>query len=270
MPPSPPRPSTLRRLDATLTRPLRGGGRQFWAPLLLAAVLVLIGSGATVVHGVVRTQLAETAAEAPQPEAAATPAPDTAPDDAAADVPADVPAEAVAETAATDPPAAESAAETEPAVSSSAPAPAPAPTPAPVPAPAPAPAPAAPAAAGTEQRVLDLVNAERATAGCPAVIADPALAGVARAHSADMRDRDYFSHIDPDGQDPFARARAAGIQTARAENIAYGQPDAAAVMAAWMASPGHRANILNCELGTLGVGVAEGAGGPWWTQLFGS
>ncbi|TWH74285.1 hypothetical protein JD78_02820 [Modestobacter roseus] len=131
MPPSPPRPSALRRLDAALSRPLRRGGRQLWAPLLLVAVLVLLGSGATVVHGVVRTQLAETAAEAPQPEAAATPAPDTAPDDAAADVPADVPAEAVAETAATDPPAAESAAETEPAVSSSAPAPAPAPTPAP-------------------------------------------------------------------------------------------------------------------------------------------
>ncbi|OMQ16135.1 hypothetical protein A7K94_0204580 [Modestobacter sp. VKM Ac-2676] len=85
-----------------------------------------------------------------------------------------------------------------------------------------------------------------------------------------MRDRDFFSHVDPDGRDPFARARAAGIQSARAENIAYGQPDAAAVMTAWMASPGHRANILNCDLRTLGVGVAAGSGGPWWTQLFGS
>ena len=40
-------------------------------------------------------------------------------------------------------------------------------------------------------------------------------------------------------------------------------------MAAWMDSSGHRANILNCELRRSGVGVAEGAGGPWWTQLFG-
>jgi uncharacterized protein YkwD len=28
--------------------------------------------------------------------------------------------------------------------------------------------------------------------------------------------------------------------------------------------------VLDCSLGRLGVGVAEGAGGPWWTQLFGS
>jgi uncharacterized protein YkwD len=83
-----------------------------------------------------------------------------------------------------------------------------------------------------------------------------------------MRDRNFFSHTNPDGLDPFARAARAGL-TARAENIAYGQPDAAAVMDAWMNSPGHRANILDCSLTRLGVGVAEGAGGPWWTQLFG-
>jgi uncharacterized protein YkwD len=118
--------------------------------------------------------------------------------------------------------------------------------------------------------VLALVNAERATAGCAPLTADDRLAAVARAHSADMRDRHFFSHTNPDGLDPFARARAAGIDYARAENIAYGQPDAAAVMAAWMNSAGHRQNILNCQLHTLGVGVAQGAGGPWWTQLFGA
>jgi uncharacterized protein YkwD len=134
------------------------------------------------------------------------------------------------------------------------------------------PATAGPATAspGVEGEVLTLVNQERAAAGCPALRADPGLAGVARAHSADMRDRHFFSHVNPDGLDPFARARAAGITTARAENIAYGQPDAEAVMAAWMASPGHRENILDCGLATLGVGVAQGAGGPWWTQLFGA
>ena len=118
--------------------------------------------------------------------------------------------------------------------------------------------------------MLALVNAERATAGCAPVTADEGLAAVARAHSADMRDRDYFSHDDPDGRDPFDRADAAGVGYARAENIAYGQPDAAAVMADWMESPGHRRNILDCGLGRLGVGVAQGSGGPWWTQLFGS
>lgn len=36
-----------------------------------------------------------------------------------------------------------------------------------------------------------------------------------------------------------------------------------------MNSPGHKANILNCDFKTLGVGVQFGAGGPWWTQDFG-
>jgi uncharacterized protein YkwD len=129
---------------------------------------------------------------------------------------------------------------------------------------------AAPAASGSEDAVLALVNQARAAAGCGAVTADPALAAVARAHSADMRDRGFFSHDNPDGLSPFDRAEAAGISYARAENIAYGQRDAAAVMDAWMNSPGHRANIENCSLRTLGVGVAEGPGGPWWTQLFGA
>ncbi len=136
--------------------------------------------------------------------------------------------------------------------------------------PAPAARTAAPAASGTEAAVLELVNQARAEAGCGAVSADPALAAVARAHSADMRDRGYFSHDTPEGLSPFDRAEAAGLTHARAENIAYGQRDAAAVMDSWMNSPGHRANMLNCSLSTLGVGVAEGPGGPWWTQLFGA
>jgi uncharacterized protein YkwD len=115
--------------------------------------------------------------------------------------------------------------------------------------------------------VLALVNTERAAAGCGALVADAGLAGVARAHSEDMRDRGFFSHDNPDGLDPFQRAERAGL-SAQAENIAVGQRDAAAVMADWMSSPGHRANILDCGLTRLGVGVATGSGGPWWTQLF--
>ena len=121
-----------------------------------------------------------------------------------------------------------------------------------------------------EAAVLALVNEARADAGCGALTADPALAAVARAHSADMRDRDYFSHTSPEGLSPFDRAEQAGVDDSRAENIAFGQSDAAAVMEAWLESPGHRQNILDCELTRLGVGVAEGPGGPWWTQLFGA
>jgi uncharacterized protein YkwD len=116
--------------------------------------------------------------------------------------------------------------------------------------------------------VVALVNAERAAAGCGPVSADGGLASVARAHSQDMRDRGFFDHVNRERLDPFDRADRAGV-SARAENIARGQQGAAEVMYSWMDSPGHRANILNCELTRLGVGIAEGVGGPWWTQLFG-
>jgi uncharacterized protein YkwD len=144
---------------------------------------------------------------------------------------------------------------------------APAPTQAAAPAPTQSAAPRPPANSSAEGQVLALVNAARADHGCRALVADAGLAAVARAHSADMRDSGYFDHTNRAGLDPFDRAEAAGL-SARAENIARGQDDAAAVMNSWMNSSGHRANILNCSLTKLGVGVAEGSGGPWWTQLF--
>ena len=55
------------------------------------------------------------------------------------------------------------------------------------------------------------------------------------------------------------------------ENVAVGYPTAEAVMAGWMNSPGHRANILNCAARAMGVGVATGADGRlYWTQVFGA
>ncbi len=138
--------------------------------------------------------------------------------------------------------------------------------------PTPPPAAAAPAGGvppGAEAEVLAAVNAARADSGCEPLAHDEGLATVARAHSADMRDRNFFDHVNPAGLDPFDRAEAAGQTNARAENIAVGQPTPAAVMGFWLDSSGHRANVLDCSLHTLGVGVAEGPAGPWWTQLFG-
>ncbi|WP_140394629.1 CAP domain-containing protein, partial [Streptomyces recifensis] len=117
--------------------------------------------------------------------------------------------------------------------------------------------------------VLRLVNVERAKVGCTPVAADSALTGLAEAFSGDMAARDFFDHTDPDGATPWDRAAKAGITGLGGENIARGQSDAAAVMDAWMKSPGHRANILNCDFKTLGVGVHLAPGGPWWTQDFG-
>ncbi|MEU9353640.1 CAP domain-containing protein [Streptomyces griseoloalbus] len=122
-------------------------------------------------------------------------------------------------------------------------------------------------AAGAE--VLRLVNQERAKVGCSPVAANSALTDLATAFSDDMAQRGFFDHTDPDGDTPWDRARTAGISNLGGENIARGQADAAAVMQAWMDSPGHKANILNCDFTTLGVGVHMGPGGPWWTQNFG-
>lgn len=117
--------------------------------------------------------------------------------------------------------------------------------------------------------MLTLVNQERAKVGCSPVTASASLASLAQDFSDDMAARDFFDHTDPDGRTPWDRAAKAGVQGLGGANIARGQADAQAVMDSWMSSDGHRANILNCDYKTLGVGVHFGAGGPWWTQDFG-
>ncbi|MEU6344964.1 CAP domain-containing protein [Streptomyces sp. NPDC046977] len=120
-----------------------------------------------------------------------------------------------------------------------------------------------------EAAVLALVNQERATAGCQPVTDDKQLDSLASDFSADMAARAFFDHTDPDGDDPWDRAAQAGVKDLGGENIARGQATAEEVMTAWMNSDGHRANILNCDFKTLGVGAVFGDGGPWWTQDFG-
>lgn len=123
--------------------------------------------------------------------------------------------------------------------------------------------------AAAEAEVLRLVNVERAKVGCSPVAANSALTELAQAFSKAMADQGFFDHTDPSGATPWDRAAQAGITSLGGENIARGQADAASVMEAWMNSPGHKANILNCDFKTLGVGVQFGEGGPWWTQDFG-
>ncbi|WP_406145698.1 CAP domain-containing protein [Streptomyces sp. NBC_01012] len=126
-----------------------------------------------------------------------------------------------------------------------------------------------PSATTAQAAVLDLVNQERAKVGCSPVTRSSSLTALAQDFSEDMAARDFFGHTDPDGATPWDRAEAAGVEGLGGENIARGQADAQAVMDAWMNSEGHRANILNCDYKTLGVGVHLGSGGPWWTQDFG-
>ena len=127
-------------------------------------------------------------------------------------------------------------------------------------------------ASSYEQQVLALTNAERAAVACPALTWNGTLASVARAHSQDMATNNYFDHNSQNGTTPEQRIAAAGYTyTAMAENIAAGQATPADVMASWMGSAGHKANILNCSLTELGVGFATGGSyGSYWTQDFGT
>ncbi|MDN3357205.1 CAP domain-containing protein [Actinomadura sp. DC4] len=120
-----------------------------------------------------------------------------------------------------------------------------------------------------EDLAVKLTNSERAKHGCSALRNDPHLRAAAYAHSKDMRVKKYFEHNSPDGKTPWDRIKAAGYSQPGAENIAMGYATAQAVLDGWMNSPGHRANILNCSLKAVGIGVEYGPGGPWWTQDFG-
>ena len=109
-----------------------------------------------------------------------------------------------------------------------------------------------------EQKMLEMVNEERAKAGLNPLIADPELTKVGRAHSRDMFVRGYFAHENPEGLDPFDRMKAAHIHFRTAgENLALAQTLEIA-HTNLMNSPGHRANILNPSFGRLGIGILDG------------
>lgn len=118
-----------------------------------------------------------------------------------------------------------------------------------------------------EQQVADLVNAERAKAGLPALKLNWELSRVARIKSQDMHDKKYFSHQSPTYGSPFDMIKKFGISyRAAGENIAQGYATPQAVMTGWMNSPGHRANILNSSFTQIGVGYFKD--GNYWTQMF--
>ncbi len=123
-----------------------------------------------------------------------------------------------------------------------------------------------------EYDAFNLINQERADYGLPALVMDNTLRNMARAHSQDMADLDYFSHVSPEGETLADRLADAGVEYSIAgENIAYNNyPDpAATAVEGWMNSDGHRANILNESFTTTGMGVAVNNDGMYYfTQDF--
>lgn len=118
-----------------------------------------------------------------------------------------------------------------------------------------------------EQRVVALVNEQRAANGLAPLTLNEKLANVARVKSQDMHDKNYFSHTSPTYGSPFDMMHSFGITYRSAgENIAMGYTSPEAVMEGWMNSPGHRANILNASFTQIGVGYV--ASGNYWTQEF--
>ena len=135
--------------------------------------------------------------------------------------------------------------------------------------------------------VLCLVNRERAARGERPLVPDPQLTASAQAHTDSMASQDYFEHVGPRGETPLMRMRATGYMSRAhvayevGENIGWGtlwEGTPRAVVAAWMASPPHRANILDARFHDTGVGVsahpparlAHNQPGGIYTQDFGA
>ena len=117
-------------------------------------------------------------------------------------------------------------------------------------------------------QVVALVNEERAKAGLSPLTVDSKVSA-----AADTRAREIetsFSHTRPDGSSFSTALTQSGVSYRGAgENIAYGQKTPKDVMNSWMNSQGHRANILNKDFTTIGVGYHQNSNGTgYWTQLF--
>lgn len=124
------------------------------------------------------------------------------------------------------------------------------------------------------ERVLALVNDARADKGLDPLETHPALEKSAQAYAEDMAARGFFSHDDPEGGTPRDRIHKAGYTEptchcswmyGTGENLAQGQDTAEKAVRDWLASPGHRANILRRDFTDTGIGYFD----EHWVQHFG-
>lgn len=125
-----------------------------------------------------------------------------------------------------------------------------------------------------EQAFLTLINNYRQQNGLAALQASVSLTTAAKWMSGDMAQKNYFSHTDSLGRDPFTRMRAFNYNynTYMGENIAAGYSDAANTFAQWKNSSGHNANMLNPNYKVIGVGRVANASSAYryyWTTDFG-
>ncbi len=117
--------------------------------------------------------------------------------------------------------------------------------------------------------IVGLINTERARAGLAPVAWHEQVAAAAMAHSIDQARMDRMTHTGSDGSDAGDRLTRAGfVWHAWGENVAAGYTSVPAVFAGWMASPGHKAQILGDYL-YIGMGAsASSTGTVYWTLDF--
>jgi uncharacterized protein YkwD len=135
--------------------------------------------------------------------------------------------------------------------------------------------------------VVCLINRERAENGETPLVRNGLLERAAEVHDREMIVADYFQHVSPAGETPAGRVRAAGyipgptVGYVVGENLAWGTLELAtpqAIVAAWIASPPHLANILEGRYRDTGISVAPevptalaaGEPGAIYTQEFGA
>lgn len=120
--------------------------------------------------------------------------------------------------------------------------------------------------------VVARANAARRAAGVRALATDARLSDAARLHAQQMARAGRLAHVLPGTALPTPRDRLAAVAyawTTYAENVAWNHPDARRAMDGWLASAGHRANLLSREFTHSGAAVARAANGePYWVQLF--
>lgn len=107
--------------------------------------------------------------------------------------------------------------------------------------------------------VVDLTNRDRISRDALPLAESPLLTAAAQKKADDMADKGYFAHVSPDGRTPWDWLGEAGYRFSYAgENLAVHFTDSGDVEAAWLNSPGHRANIFNKNFTEMGVAISHG------------
>ena len=120
-----------------------------------------------------------------------------------------------------------------------------------------------------EQKLLNLLNEDRTRNGLPALSEDSELSALARAKSQDMLENGYFAHESPTLGNAAAMLDSSGYAyQGVGENIAH-HASVEKADAAFLSSPGHRANVMGSQWEKVGIGVAEDENGfVYVTELF--